>query len=178
MTGFHQQQAISTLTAPGARGLSPHSLVQPDSRRALRPATEISIQLKIKMAMMLFQKKNITITIPKQHSDEGLPNRKVFSVGLPTHISNEDRSCLLREFPNDWLSPTDLFLDAHGIGQCGALDKPYPIPLLSNAPGEDTVTAHSLCSCLFNKYDNTDLTKCQYIFPPIHNILQTKRTRT
>ena len=56
--------------------------------------------------------------------------------------------------------------------------KPYPIPLLSNAPGEDTVTAHSLCSCLFNKYDNTDLTKCQYIFPPIHNFLWSKRTRT
>ena len=53
--------------------------------------------------------------------------------------------------------------------------KPYPIPLLSNAPGEETVTAHSLCSCLFNKYDNTDLTKCQYIFPPIHNILWSKR---
>jgi hypothetical protein len=35
MTGFHQRQAISTLTAPGARGLSPHSLVQPDSRHAL-----------------------------------------------------------------------------------------------------------------------------------------------
>jgi len=31
MTDFHQRQAISTLTAPAARGFSPHSLVQPNS---------------------------------------------------------------------------------------------------------------------------------------------------
>lgn len=35
MTGFRQWQNRSILTAPGARGLSPHSLVQPDSRLAL-----------------------------------------------------------------------------------------------------------------------------------------------
>jgi hypothetical protein len=35
MTGFRQRQNRSILTAPGARGLSPHSLVQPDSRLAL-----------------------------------------------------------------------------------------------------------------------------------------------
>ena len=31
--------------------------------------------------------------------------------------------------PNDWLSPTDAHLDAHGIGQCGDLEKiltPFP----------------------------------------------------
>lgn len=94
-----------------------------------RPATEIIIQLKNKKGYgCVLKQKNITITIPKQHSDEGHSVVNVISVGLPTHISNEDRSCLLREFPNDWLSPTDLFLDAHGIGQCGAF---HPIPLLS-----------------------------------------------
>ena len=31
MTDFRQQQAISTLTAPAARGLTPHYLVQPVS---------------------------------------------------------------------------------------------------------------------------------------------------
>ena len=39
MTDFHQRQAISTLTAPAARGLTPHSLVQPGTRHALYPAT-------------------------------------------------------------------------------------------------------------------------------------------
>ena len=31
MTDFHQRQAISTLTAPAARGFTPHYLVQPTS---------------------------------------------------------------------------------------------------------------------------------------------------
>lgn len=43
MTGFHQRQTISTLTAPAAWGLSPRSLVQPDSRHAPCPATETII---------------------------------------------------------------------------------------------------------------------------------------
>ena len=43
MTDFRQRQVISTLTAPAARGLSPHSLVQPGTRHALYPATGIKI---------------------------------------------------------------------------------------------------------------------------------------
>ena len=39
MTDFRQRQAISTLTAPAARGLTPHYLVQPGTRHALYPAT-------------------------------------------------------------------------------------------------------------------------------------------
>ena len=45
MTDFRQRQAISTLTAPAARGLSPHSLVQPDTRLAEYPATGTDIEL-------------------------------------------------------------------------------------------------------------------------------------
>jgi hypothetical protein len=45
MTDFHQRQAISTLTAPAARGLSPHYLVQPGTRHALYPATGTLIHL-------------------------------------------------------------------------------------------------------------------------------------
>ena len=45
MTDFHQRQVISTLTAPAARGLAPHFLVQPDTRHALYPATGTHIQL-------------------------------------------------------------------------------------------------------------------------------------
>ena len=40
MTDFRQRQAVSTLTAPAARGLTPHYLVQPDDRPAHHPATE------------------------------------------------------------------------------------------------------------------------------------------
>ena len=32
--------------------------------------------------------------------------------------------------PNDWLSPTDIFLSAHGIGQCGALAFALPHSLV------------------------------------------------
>lgn len=39
MTDFRQRQTASTLTAPAARGLAPHSLVQPGTRLALCPAT-------------------------------------------------------------------------------------------------------------------------------------------
>ena len=39
MTGFRQRIGISTLTAPAARGLSPHSLVQLSIRHALCSAT-------------------------------------------------------------------------------------------------------------------------------------------
>ena len=45
MTDFHQRQAISTLTAPAARGLTPHYLVQPGTRHALYPATGTLINL-------------------------------------------------------------------------------------------------------------------------------------
>ena len=45
MTDFRQRQAISTLTAPAARGLTPHSIVQPDTRHALYPATGTLINL-------------------------------------------------------------------------------------------------------------------------------------
>ena len=42
--------------------------------------------------------------------------------------------------PNDWLSPTDRALDAHGIGQCGASN---PIPLLSFTPDGRAAFAHA-----------------------------------
>ena len=58
------------------------------------------------------QRANITITIFGEYS--------VDTAGLPTRASSKDKSCLLRIASNDWLSPTDLFLNAHGIGQCGA----------------------------------------------------------
>ena len=45
MTDFRQRQAISTLTAPAARGLTPHYLVQLDARHALHPATGTFIKL-------------------------------------------------------------------------------------------------------------------------------------
>ena len=45
MTDFRQRQAISTLTAPAARGLTPHYLVQPGTRHALYPATGTFIEL-------------------------------------------------------------------------------------------------------------------------------------
>ena len=47
MTDFRQRQAISTLTAPAARGLTPHSLVQPGTRLALCPATGTIIQFNV-----------------------------------------------------------------------------------------------------------------------------------
>jgi len=40
MTDFRQQQIISTLTAPAARGFTPHSLVQPGTLFSPYPATE------------------------------------------------------------------------------------------------------------------------------------------
>ena len=48
MTDFRQRQATSTLTAPAARGLTPHSLFSPAV--ILRPARlrELHIQLKQK----------------------------------------------------------------------------------------------------------------------------------
>ena len=45
MTDFRQRQAVSTLTAPAARGLAPHYLVQPGTRHALYPATGTYIEL-------------------------------------------------------------------------------------------------------------------------------------
>ena len=54
MTGFRQRQNRSILTAPGARGLSPHSLVQPDSRLALPSGHGNIIQLKTKKVMDAF----------------------------------------------------------------------------------------------------------------------------
>jgi len=48
MTDFRQRQAASTLTAPAARGLAPHFLVQPGSRNAHRPATEILYSITYK----------------------------------------------------------------------------------------------------------------------------------
>ena len=45
MTDFRQRQAVSTLTAPAARGLAPHYLVQPGTRHALYPATGTLIEL-------------------------------------------------------------------------------------------------------------------------------------
>ena len=70
---------------------------------------------------------NIAMTIPKQHSDE--------TVGLPTRASSKICPAFSGR-PNDWLSPTDRLLNAHGIGQCGAS---YPISLLSPAPDEAAV---------------------------------------
>ena len=45
MTDFHQRQVLSTLTAQAARGLTPHFLVQPDTRLALYPATGTYMKL-------------------------------------------------------------------------------------------------------------------------------------
>ena len=61
---------------------------------------------------------NITITI--------LSNTLTKSVGLPADASSESLTCLLRDAPNDWLSPTDRILGTYGVGQRGAL---HPIPL-------------------------------------------------
>lgn len=115
MTGFHQRQAVSTLTVPAAWGLAPRSLVQPDSLNA--PSghgniNEIVPGNNAKMAIACSTNgQNIAMTIPKQHSDE--------TVGLPTRASS--KICpAFSGCPNDWLSPTDRFLNAHGIGQCGA----------------------------------------------------------
>lgn len=55
MTGFRQRQNRSILTAPGARGLSPHSLVQPDSRLSLPSGHGKFIQLKNKKGFDAFQ---------------------------------------------------------------------------------------------------------------------------
>jgi hypothetical protein len=72
MTGFRQRQNRSILTAPGARGLSPHSLVQPDSRLALPSGHGNNYSVKKQKGYgCVLKQKNITITIPKQHSDEG-----------------------------------------------------------------------------------------------------------
>ena len=115
MTGFHQRQAVSTLTVPAAWGLAPRSLVQPDSLNA--PSghgniNEIISGNNAKRVIACFTNgQNIAMTIPKQHSDE--------TVGLPTRASS--KICpAFSGCPNDWLSPTDRFLNAHGIGQCGA----------------------------------------------------------
>ena len=88
----------------------------------------------------------------KQHSDE--------TVGLPTRASSKV-SPAFSGFPNDWLSPTDRLLNAHGIGQCGAL---HPIPLLSAAPGRTAVRTQSLCSCFCTVHDTPRRPKCQYFF--------------
>ena len=55
MTDFRQRQATSTLTAPAARGLTPHSLLSPAV--ILHPARlrEFVIQLKTKKVMPMFQ---------------------------------------------------------------------------------------------------------------------------
>ena len=75
MTDFRQRQAISTLTAPAARGLAPHFLVQPDTRHALCPATVTTIQLidsetsSIKnMVFLPVKGQNTTITIFGKYS--------------------------------------------------------------------------------------------------------------
>ena len=72
MTDFRQRQAISTLTAPAARGLTPHSLVQPDTRLALYPATGIHIHLFLQNKKRLWRsyliRQNITITILGKYS--------------------------------------------------------------------------------------------------------------
>ena len=72
MTDFHQRQAVSTLTAPAARGLAPHSLVQPDIRHALYPATGTNYLIIIKKTkgygMFDLKGQNITITILGKYS--------------------------------------------------------------------------------------------------------------
>ena len=118
---------------------------------------------------MRSKEKNITITIPSNILTRDIQAGHLFSRSPDSHLR---RMQILpsQVIPNDWLSPTDPTLDAHGIGQCGALAKPYPIPLLSHAPGKTTVTAHSLCSYLY-RYHNIDFANCQYFSAAIHHIL-------
>ena len=72
MTDFRQRQAISTLTAPAARGLSPHSLVQPGTPRGQYPATGTNYSILAKNKRLwrfcLKNRQNITITIPDEYS--------------------------------------------------------------------------------------------------------------
>ncbi len=57
MTDFHQRQATSTLTAPAARGLTPHSLLSLAVIKRPARLREIIIQLKIKTVMWMLQHK-------------------------------------------------------------------------------------------------------------------------
>lgn len=88
---------------------------------------------------------NITITIPD--------NILTKTVGLPTRASGKTGPAFSGSFPNDWLSPTDLFLNAHGIGQCGALD---PISLLSFAPDVSVFTNTKPLLVFFGFHYNAD----------------------
>ncbi len=73
MTDFRQRQAISTLTAPAARGLSPHSLVQPGIRMPHVRPREQFIHLyrhnkKRLWPLCPLNRQNITITILGKYS--------------------------------------------------------------------------------------------------------------
>ena len=99
-------------------------------------------------------KKNITITISKQHSDD--------TVVLPTRASSRSMPCLLRIAPNDWLSPTDIFLNAHGIGQCGAFS-PFPcsVPAPDGCRLYSAGTTGRICEIIISHRDR----KCNSVFP-------------
>lgn len=68
MTDFRQQQTASTLTAPAARGLAPHSLVQPQGHPAYPAATEIPYGIVSNKKGYGLYKTNITITILGKYS--------------------------------------------------------------------------------------------------------------
>ena len=64
MTDFRQRQAISTLTAPAARGLTPHYLVQPGTRHALYQATGTYIELlkqQVKCGILVERRHNLQL---------------------------------------------------------------------------------------------------------------------
>lgn len=67
MTGFHQRQDFSTLTAPGARGFSPHCLVQPNRQHTHSPATETKIQFITKGSEPNYRPSEIRIILIPQN---------------------------------------------------------------------------------------------------------------
>ena len=107
---------LDTYSAGSVGTCTPFSCSAGQSERPVRPRKhELGCNFREttqKMVIACFTNgQNIAMTIPKQHSDE--------TVGLPTRASS--KTCpAFSGCPNDWLSPTDRFLNAHGIGQCGA----------------------------------------------------------
>ena len=107
---------LDTYSAGSVGTCTPFSCSAGQSERPVRPRKhELGCNFREttqKMVIACFTNgQNIAMTIPKQHSDE--------TVGLPTRASSKICPAFSGR-PNDWLSPTDRFLNAHGIGQCGA----------------------------------------------------------
>lgn len=107
---------LDTYSAGSVGTCTPFSCSAGQSERPVRPRKhELGCNFRETTQKMVIacstNGQNIAMTIPKQHSDE--------TVGLPTRASS--KICpAFSGCPNDWLSPTDRFLNAHGIGQCGA----------------------------------------------------------